>query len=107
MTLAPADLLHNLKYLYEQGFRDAVTDMALYKIVESQATRDMVTLRDLERDLHELEQQYQLSSEDFFQRWQAGQMPDTADFMDWNALYQMALEVRERRKLLRGVKVMA
>ena len=43
-----------------------------------------------------------MSSEDFFQRWQAGEMADTADFMDWNALYQMAREVRERLELLRG-----
>jgi len=77
-----------------------VTDAALRKIVESQAARERVVLHDLENDLRELEQQYQLKSEEFFHRWQAGEMPDTADFMDWNALYQMALEVRERLKLL-------
>ena len=77
-----------------------MTDAALRKIVESQAARERVVLHDLENDLRELEQQYQLTSEEFFHRWQAGEMPDTADFMDWNALYQMALEVRERLKLL-------
>ena len=73
----------------------------LLRIASSQAARDEAVLRDLERDLSELELEYKMSSEDFFQRWQAGEMADTADFMDWNALYQMAREVRERLELLR------
>jgi hypothetical protein len=98
----PLDALRNLEQLYQRGFRDAITDAALLRVASSQAARDEAVLRDLERDLSELEQQYQMSSEEFFQRWQAGEMADTADFMDWNALYQMAREVRERLELLRG-----
>lgn len=67
----------------------------------SQIARDETALRDLERDLADLERQYQMSSEVFFQRWQAGQLGDGADFMDWNALYQMACQVRERLTVLR------
>ncbi len=98
----PLDMLRNLEQLYQSGFRDPVTDAALLKIASSQAARDEATLRDLERDLSELEQQYQMSSEEFFQRWTAGKLADSADFMDWNALYQMTREVRERLELLRG-----
>ena len=98
----PLEALQTLEQLYQRGFRDAVTDAALLKIASGQAARDEATLRDLERDQLELEQQYGMSSEDFFQQWVAGEMPDTADFMDWNALYQMAHEVRERLELLRG-----
>jgi len=79
-----------------------VTDIALLKIVSSQAARDKAVLHDLERDLHALEQQYQLSSDKFFRRWQAGEMPDTADFMEWNVLYQMTLEIQGRLRLLQG-----
>ena len=43
-----------------------------------------------------------MSSKEFFRHWRAGKLDDTADFMDWNALYQMACEVRERLELLRG-----
>jgi len=67
----------------------------------SQIARDETVLRDLERDLADLEQQYQMSSEVFYQRWQAGQLGDAADFMDWNALYQMACQVRDRLNVLR------
>jgi len=99
---SPLTALRNLERLYERGFRDKVTDAALLRVASSQAARDEAVLRDLERDLSELEQQYKMPSEQFFQRWQAGEMADTADFMDWNALYQMAREVRERLELLRG-----
>jgi hypothetical protein len=97
----PLIALQNLERLYARGFRDTVTDAALLKITSSQVARDEVVLRDLERDLEDFEQHYSMTSETFFQRWQAGELEDTADFMDWNALYQMACEVRERlnRKL--------
>lgn len=98
----PLDTLRSLEQLYERGFRDAITDTALLRVASSQAARDEAVLRDLEHDLGELEQQYEMSSEEFFHRWQAGEMADTADFMDWNALYQMVREVRERLDLLRG-----
>jgi len=98
----PLDVLRGLGQLYERGFRDAVTDAALLRVASSQIARDEAVLRDLERDLREFEQQYRVSSDEFFQRWQAGEMADTADFMDWNVLYQMAREIRERLELLRG-----
>ena len=103
MTIhTPLQTLHNLQKLYQRGFRDSVTDAALARIVASQAARDEAVLIDLERDLSELEQKYSMTSEEFFQRWQAGRLDDSADYMDWNALYQMAQEIRQRLKLLRS-----
>ena len=103
MTIStPLEALQNLAHLYERGFRDTVTDTALLKITSSQVTRDESVLRDLERDLNELEEQYDMTSEEFFQKWTNGQLADSADFMDWNGLYQMTLEVRERLELLQG-----
>jgi hypothetical protein len=98
----PLVALQKLEQLYAHGFRDPVTDAALLKVASSQAARDEIVLRDLERDLRELEEQYGMPSEEFFRRWQAGEMADSADFMDWNALYQMATQVRARLELLRS-----
>jgi hypothetical protein len=97
----PLVTLQNLEQIYKRGFRDPVTDAALLKVASSQAARDEVVLRDLERDLQELEEQCGMPSDEFYQQWQAGQMADSADYMDWNALYRMMLEVRERLELLR------
>jgi hypothetical protein len=108
MTLStPIQAIQSLERLYRRGFHDTVTDAALIKIAASQVGRDEAVLRDFERDLGEFEQQYQMSSEAFFQRWSNGQMADTAEFMDWAALCQMAREVRERLELLRGQTIAA
>ncbi len=96
----PLDTLRTLEQLYLAGFHDAVTDAALARIAASQVARDRAALRDLERDLGELEQRYKLSSEEFYRRWQTGDTDDSADFVEWSALYQMAREVRERLALL-------
>jgi hypothetical protein len=101
-SLTPIDALKSLEHLYEHGFRDTVTDAALLKIASSQAARDEIALRDLERDLSELEQQYNMASDEFYERWTAGKIEDKIDFMDWSALYQMANEVRHRLVLLGG-----
>ncbi len=47
-------------------------------------------LQVLQQDLEELEKKYGINSEAFYERFQAGQMSDEADFMEWNALYKMA-----------------
>lgn len=107
LTANPLVAVQNLEHLYSRGFRDEVTDAALLKVASSQATRDSVVLYDLERDMAEFEQQYNIPSNEFFRRWQAGEMDDSADFMDWNALYQMAHEVRQRLAFLQYESVTA
>ncbi len=102
MTVSPLVALEHLERLYKHGFRDAVTDTALVRLVTSQVARDEVALRDLERDLSELEHQYGMSTQDFVEQWQSGRMDDSADFMDWNALHKMAEQVRARLDLLRS-----
>ncbi|MCJ7548839.1 MAG: hypothetical protein MUQ30_04060 [Anaerolineae bacterium] len=98
----PVTTLRNLQHLYGQGFRDEVTDTALQKVVNSQIARDQITLRDLERDLAELEAQYAMPSETFHSRWLAGELDDSADFMDWHVLCEMVAEVRKRVALLKS-----
>lgn len=103
MTVSnPLEALQNLEKLYKKGFRDKVTDSALLRIASSQVARDQAVLNDLERDLSELEKRYGMNSQEFFQSWQAGHLEDSADFMDWNALYQMKLEIQERLELLQS-----
>ncbi len=53
-------------------------------------------------DLRAFEQQYQLSTADFFHQWQAGQTNDRLDYVEWAALAQMADNLRQRVQLLKG-----
>ena len=59
-------------------------------------------LDELEIDLASFEQEYKLSSEDFFARYQQGQTDDRMDFVEWASLVQMADNLKRRLELLSG-----
>jgi hypothetical protein len=46
-------------------------------------------LQDLRSRLKQFEESYQMSSEDFYKRFQAGELEDTMDFFEWNTYYEM------------------
>lgn len=46
-------------------------------------------LLDLEKRLKTFEIQYQMSSENFYQRFRAGELGDTIDFFEWSVFYEM------------------
>ena len=47
------------------------------------------------RSLVTYEQRYQMSSTDFYARYQKGEMGDTADFVEWAGDYQHYLQLKE------------
>ena len=102
MTAMPLPDLERLNRLYTAGFRDAFLDSALHKIVERQAARDDADLQRVIQHLRELEAQYGLSSDEFFQKYQAGQLADTADFTEWSAYCKLHQRIAQRRHILQS-----
>ena len=47
------------------------------------------------RSLVVYEQRYQMSSADFYARYQSGKMEDSADFVEWAGDYQHYLQLKE------------
>ena len=47
------------------------------------------------RSLVAYEQRYQMSSADFYARYQRGDMGDSADFVEWAGDYQHYLQLKE------------
>jgi hypothetical protein len=47
------------------------------------------------RSLVAYEQQHQMSSADFYARYQKGEMGDTAEFVEWAGDYQHYLQLKE------------
>jgi hypothetical protein len=101
-TTAILEDFKRLEQLYTTGFQDVFLDNALRKIIERQIARDEADLKRVNEDLAEFEGQYGLSSVEFWRRFQAGQMADTADFMEWNILYKMRQRITARLSILRG-----
>jgi hypothetical protein len=44
---------------------------------------------DLEHRMKSFEEKYNMPSEDFYQRFQAGELGDSMDFFEWNTYYEM------------------
>jgi hypothetical protein len=77
---------------------DAVAH-SLDKIIalERAALREYADLRER---LQAFETRYQLSSEDFYRRFRAGEMGDAMDVVEWSVFYEMWESVRARLALL-------
>lgn len=50
-------------------------------------------LLELQRDLLAMEQQYGISSEEFYRRYQVGEMGDDAEIVGWAGRYRAFLEL--------------
>jgi len=95
-------VLSNLQELYATGFQDAFLDNALHKIVERQIERDENDLARIRADLAQFERDYEMSSADFWQLYQSGQMADTFDHFEWNVLCRAQERIEQRLAILRG-----
>ena len=101
-TSVAARDLERLSQLYASGFYDAFIDKALHRIVQRQIERDEADLQQMDRELAVFEKLNGLTSDEFWQRYQAGQMADTADFMEWNVLCKARQRIAARLRILRG-----
>ncbi|HID86395.1 MAG TPA: hypothetical protein EYP55_03330 [Anaerolineae bacterium] len=102
MARATLEKIRSLERIYEMNYGDEFLDQALDKIISHELSRDQESLNALQEDLNSLEEKYGLSSEEFFEKFQKGQLEDTADFMEWNALYKMYSRLKNRLSILQG-----
>ena len=97
--------IQNLARLYRSGYHSSTVDTTIDKLLTMEGAKAQRELLDLEEQLCAFERQYQLSSDEFYQRFRAGEMGDAADMFEWSAFYQMRASVRERLDMLRGGSV--
>jgi hypothetical protein len=74
--------------------------LSLRKIILQEINTIQEQIQDLNKDLKAFEEQYQLSSEQFYQQFKTGTLGDDIDFVEWSAFYQMWCSLQERLALL-------
>ncbi|MBC8509336.1 MAG: hypothetical protein ISR58_14095 [Anaerolineales bacterium] len=84
------DKIQVLEFLFSQGFRSDYVDQTLDKIISLERNRTRKELAELQNNLSAFEDEYQMSSDDFYGQFQAGTLGDDADFFEWSAVYDMA-----------------
>ena len=95
-----ADRVQILEKLYKHGQSSAVMDLALEKLLTYELHTSQRKLAQLRQDLAQFEERYALSSDESYNRFQAGEMGDAMDFVEWASLFQMVCRLRERIDLL-------
>ncbi|MBU0599292.1 hypothetical protein KKB84_05510 [bacterium] len=105
-----AETLGKIKTL-ENLVRDGMEDDVIVKTVDKTIDKLLFYRREkYERDIKELqekmnlfEKRYKMDSEDFYKRFNEGNLGDDMDYIEWFALYDMKKRIEERMKgLLRG-----
>ena len=91
-----------LETLYRQGEGNETIEKTLDKIIRQELAIAQQKNSELETDLQQFEQQYQISSAEFYQRFHAGELGDDTDFVEWNAFYEMWQALQEQIKLLQS-----
>ncbi len=85
-----------LAELYEKKQVSDLTAQTLNKLVDMETSRIRMQLEDIERVLADYEKQYDMSSAEFFQKYDSGQTDDRMDYVEWASLTQMAEHLRQK-----------
>ncbi len=88
-----------LAELYEKKQVSSLTAQTLNKAVEYEISQSQAQLTEIEKVLSDYEEQFNLSTVAFFERYEAGQTDDSAESIEWAALAQMAESIRKRLAL--------
>jgi hypothetical protein len=94
------DKLRFLETLYRRGYQSDVIDRSLDKMIALELAKARRELTELQARLEIFEQQYQMSSEEFYRRFQAGEMGDSIEVVEWSIFYDMWESVRTRLDIL-------
>lgn len=88
-----------LAELYEKKQVSSLTAQTLNKAVEYEVSQSQAQLTEIEKVLTDYEKQFNMTTVEFFKRYQAGQTDDSAESMEWASLAQMAEGIRKRLAL--------
>ena len=101
-TTTVANKLTQLAQLYKTGGVSSMMSRTVEKLLDYETEEAQKQLTELQGDLTAFEKQYNLSTAEFYRRYQAGQTDDRMDFVEWASLAQMANNLRNRLSVLTG-----
>jgi hypothetical protein len=79
---------------------DPVLDTTIDKLLAREQARILELKTRLSKQCTWFEQSYALSSEDFYKQYEAGQMGDETDYVEWAATLEMLANLDKRLALL-------
>lgn len=96
--------LERLIRIYETGQNSDLMDRVLDRVFAQEAADTQAAIQRLDGDIHNYEIQYGMSADDFFRQFDAGELGDAMDFIEWGSLIMMREDLRQRLEILTGQK---
>jgi hypothetical protein len=77
-----------------------VLELTIDKLLDRETSRLISQKARLEQQLADFEHRYSLSSEEFYEKFERGELGDAMDFIEWSATYEMAANLRHQLSIL-------
>ena len=80
---------------------DRVLVLSIDKLLDRETSRLISQKARLEQQLADFERRYSLNSEEFYEKFERGELGDAMDFVEWSATYEMTANLRHQLSILR------
>lgn len=96
--------LAQLIRIYENGQVSELMDRTLDKLFSVERAEAQRDVEELHAHLLKLEERFGIASEEFYARFEAGEMGDDADFIEWASFFDMYQNAKGRLAALSDVR---
>lgn len=79
---------------------ESLVEQTLCKLLEMQIVRYQAAIHDITAELTPFERTFQMSSAEGYRRFQAGELGDSGDLVEWVSLYENILLYQQRLRML-------
>jgi hypothetical protein len=80
--------------------RDRVLELTIDKLLDRETSRLISQKARLEQQLAGFERKYRLNSDEFYEKFERGELGDAMDFIEWSATYEMVANLRRQLSIL-------
>ena len=101
-AVATLEKLQILEVLCRSGYQSDVIQRTIDKLIALEQDRVRNELSNLTAHLETFQDRYKMSSDEFYRRYEDGELGDAADFMEWSSFYDMAQSIQQHLNRLTG-----
>jgi hypothetical protein len=94
------EIIQNISKIFDKGLQNEYLSRSIGKISEYEKQKTTKEVDMLKKELSRFESTYQMSSQDFFERFEKGGIGDQEDYFEWSAMYQMYERSLDRLNIL-------
>lgn len=100
--MSTVERLKRLEGLVQDFGSDRLVDATINKLIKTKKQELTKRINNIQYELKKLEQAYQISSDEFKDKYNAGHLGDDVDYIKWASLIDMEQRLRKQMRYLDG-----